>query len=625
MSIAEIINESYKIWGTTPQNRNILLTGGSDSEKADFILNTLLPYCSDNGKRILFLSCRSELKQRAEKIIAGFSEEKQTAITVSQYQNYLPWLRRKNYIEKNYGPEIWDALIKNRLNSDCTFFAEITYKKFYEIFPSGTSPRIFQKWNHIEAAYVNSSPRGTYFCAFRYGAHSVFRKVCDIPFMPPDQYDYVVMDEVQHLLQDASYSFETQNVFKSMMKTMLPKSALIYMTSSSHGIRDIILDLLKQQYRVLDASFYLKEYEVPADFGFISPHVISSDSELVSAVADSGDENWLIFVESKLHGKRLQSELMGRNIPCGLICREPYSDAKIKRLSRDGAFSSARCIISTYISDNDIIFSGSDFKNLAALTYDSSEFIQMIGRKQASADERLNLYIMERTEKELRNFMAKLLDRQSVIRDIEKAAYSSDDMTQRLLDISDFSEKYCNSPRMFRKLSGLIRFSHGGIELNWLAKVKNEQLLREYDALLNSEIWGHSLAKMQLSLININYDMQGAINPFIAGIISLLAENADKPLTNSQLKEIKTSLCRIISRINSMSRFPMKKVNASCSNEKLNMWLCGAKLLYRVKTDITDKHNKTRSYRITIIPEEEHRAEREAYKEKTKALPDGNA
>ena len=48
----------------------------------------------------------------------------------------------------------------------------------------------------------------------------------------------------------------------------------------------------------------------------------------------------------------------------------------------------------------------------------------------------------------------------------------------------------------------------------------------------------------------------------------------------------------------------MKKVNDTSSTNNTNIWLCGAKIRYRISWYEANRHNRTRVYQIIEVSEE---------------------
>lgn len=606
--VSDLIGDEYKKWNSNnPRMRNVLISAGTGTGKTTFILTKLLLYCAQENKRILFLSNRKALEMQVKEQVARLTAEPgleatvaeriPKSITVGLYQNFLPWLRKFKYVFDAYGPIIADGFMRTQSDNH-TFYADLDYSLLSYIFKlNGTFPYpgMEIRWNHLNVR-IEGHNNGLYRCLFEYGKDSAFAKVKAKSFSAFADYNFVVLDEIHFLIQDAAFNYEAQVLYDLLLDSFFPKDAMIYMTATPNGIEPLINDFVNTHFSGIlgqSANSFLKTYKIEPDYSYVTPHVILSDGELLPAIKNSGDEKWLIFVDSKAHGKILNDQLTSAGVTCSLIFRDKDTEKRLAAIQR-GAFEEIQCLISTSLLDNGVTIEHENFKNMVIMTYDNIEFIQMLGRKRISdpSKEKLNLYVLERTETELKRYLYLLKERNKIIADI---CDNQDSYQYNLL------YKYFNSIRQFRKINGLVHFSPGSMKVNVLAKYKNDLLLDQMIDLFENSKWEKSLAKMQLSLIGFDYEPQ---NAYTKQITALLNEYADRTLTNKELHELKIRLNSTIKKVNRLSVFPMKKVNATSSTNNTNIWLCGAKIRYRIKTLCEDKHNHTRFYKIIEVSEE---------------------
>ena len=69
--ITEEIGDSYKTWTA---EKPVVIHAPTGSGKTFFILNRLLPYVAECGKRMVYLSNRSALKQQVENLSEALAE-----------------------------------------------------------------------------------------------------------------------------------------------------------------------------------------------------------------------------------------------------------------------------------------------------------------------------------------------------------------------------------------------------------------------------------------------------------------------------------------------------------------------------------------------------------------------
>lgn len=99
--LTEEIGDAYKAWTA---ERPVVIHAPTGSGKTFFILNRLLPYVAECGKRMVYLSNRSALKQQVENEFQRDSAlaKYQGSITICNYQR-LSSVNMRNGEERPYG------------------------------------------------------------------------------------------------------------------------------------------------------------------------------------------------------------------------------------------------------------------------------------------------------------------------------------------------------------------------------------------------------------------------------------------------------------------------------------------------------------------------------------------
>ncbi|GBG56592.1 hypothetical protein SPFL3102_00404 [Sporomusaceae bacterium FL31] len=109
-------------------------------------------------------------------------------------------------------------------------------------------------------------------------------------------------------------------------------------------------------------------------------------------------EKWLIFVANKDDGRELLNEIGSADAD--------YLDADSKdndtyiRICNEGMFEK-KVLITTSVIDNGINIDDPLVKNVVILVFDKGSFLQMLGRRRVRSNEKITVYIVERTKKEL--------------------------------------------------------------------------------------------------------------------------------------------------------------------------------------------------------------------------------
>jgi len=645
------IKEEYKEWGKYNTNKYILLSGGTGTGKTHFITHELLDFAAENNKRILFLCNRKALRNQVESIIERFPYEKQDCIDVALYQGYVKWMKRRKFIINNYTELIYNSFMESLGDEENFFWIKIPayygqrpvidrYGNVrHEYFNPNAGIWMYPPYNDafimINNLYAIDGYKGNpilpsvditgeyiwedgylhYKYTFdKYSVFAKMKRISDVYTI--EEYDYVVMDEIHYLIQDASFNFDTYDLFELLIQPKNENQTLIFMSGTSTDVKSVLERCIDKNGMIMTPNIFLKTYDVPADYSRIEPHIFTDEGELVDLIAEKIDEKWLIFVEAKERGKKLEDIiqlLYAARSPektCCFFCREPGIDKKLERLNEFGMFNYYDCIIATSILDNGVSFIHEDFRNIVIITWDDIEFLQMVGRKRfESEDDGLNLYVMERTQNRVKKHYKRILERIWIMKEFGHIANNTVATMANPYEKFRLISKYCNDDAMFKKLHGIVRFTPNGFKLNKLACYKyglSEQVYRDILGQVNGNT---SLAAHQFKLLGKD-DFCVAYkegSPFINSIRDFLNKwLLVEPMDLSKLREFRIELSRLISRTNDKSEFPIKTFGKNgCKVSFINRWLLGADLYYRI-VSIQDKGKRNRNmYYVEEIPEEE--------------------
>lgn len=257
----------------------------------------------------------------------------------------------------------------------------------------------------------------------------------------PQNIRFVVMDEVHFFAADASFNYQTANIFQNILAYSYNKQR-IYMSATPEFVKPIIAyeeymahnqyyynyvygravndrALLEQagqdknnnpittqeiyatyaahqaemerNYRILPKCIY--EYNFPSKSYDVNPKFFYSWDTIIDTIKRSDSkEQWLIFVSKDEDGEYLEEKLDG--ISAFVTARK--KGRILERLEQTAKFTQ-RVLITTSVLDNGINIKNSNLNNVVIDSTDSVQLRQMLGRKRIIDNERVNLYVRNKT------------------------------------------------------------------------------------------------------------------------------------------------------------------------------------------------------------------------------------
>ena len=377
-NVADAIKDEYQNW---KKYDKVFISSPTGTGKTYFILHVLLPYASQQGKKILYLVNRRILKEQLESEISSFPFELRDLIRIELYQT----------IEINMSEVKYD-------------YQSRTYHAF--------------------------------------GYRSVWINPDDYDFVVCDECHYFLADSNYNTNTGLSFRW-IQDMFSSKIRIFL--SATItdikkYIMSDDekrrfwrtdcygfHGKNTIVTQLVRHRKPW--------EYEAQADYDYLNVHVINKEDG-ISELVMSGKGKWLIFVDNISFGEKLKKELEVKfkqllneeddgNV---VMISSGFEDSKDSAMEVDyikkDSRQSAKVLITTSVMDNGISLKDIQLRNIILIADTDVEFMQMLGRKRKDG-EKVDLYIYRQSRAHFSNRLEKLKKAQYIAenyyRDAKKA------------------------------------------------------------------------------------------------------------------------------------------------------------------------------------------------------------
>jgi len=224
------------------------------------------------------------------------------------------------------------------------------------------------------------------------------------------KYIYVIPDESHYFTSDAMFNPETDRTLHYI--TMIFKNAVRVYMSATHD--ESLRHIMHHETKAIAQSVPGVFYHFNRDYSYLDIKYYSEFEELRGVIEDSGNENWLIFLDNKNKCRKLKEEL--EDIPSlkgkvYAVSAESKQDENYQRMvveeridvllkgKKDEEGRKIRVLIATSVIDNGINFR--NIQNVVVSDFSKVKCLQMLGRARVSKGERVTLYIKRFTENEI--------------------------------------------------------------------------------------------------------------------------------------------------------------------------------------------------------------------------------
>ena len=434
--LTEEIGDTYKAWTA---KKPVVIHAPTGSGKTFFILNRLLPYVAECGKRMVYLSNRSALKQQVENEFQRDSAlaKYQGSITICNYQR-LSSVNIRNGNERPYG---LSADQKERWREDHEIIHSDYYvldEAHYFLADSDFNMELKECVKRIESIQSqNSSAIWVYMTAtlpylLLYLSSDItafpslqnsIKPQCPPYLQTPDLYEYEnYFNSAKALLtykeqKDLKCHYFDKEIefwekFKIWPEPKTPNPVIDM--SRNLDIARVAKRYFQHRYEQYDRFFekvkdQLNYYFIePQPFRFI-PIYYSIDEELLVAIRHSPPEDkWLIFVKSKTIGKSMQKALVKAGYPDTIFIdsgskyrKKTTPEKKVwNQIAQEEKFSQ-KILITTKVLDNGVNIKDTNLRHIVIQDLEQTTFLQMLGRKRflnENETERVFVYLRNISE-----------------------------------------------------------------------------------------------------------------------------------------------------------------------------------------------------------------------------------
>lgn len=233
-----------------------------------------------------------------------------------------------------------------------------------------------------------------------------------------DKYKYIVCDEVQFFLTDASFNQKTYMAYDEIFYARDPKSTLIMLSATIDEVNTLIEEYIKM-WKTHEDIFGMSlvheyRYETGRDYSYVNVKYFKYIDDIATLIKNS-EEKWLVFVTSDDNGRKLKDNLCESGVSAEFINANEDNQEK-KNLTMFSKFS-CQCLIATKCIDNGVNIKDTKVKNIVVMAYDKTTFIQELGRLRLNIKDahEINLYIRCCYNKTFSTMLKKCEDKKELI------------------------------------------------------------------------------------------------------------------------------------------------------------------------------------------------------------------
>ncbi len=239
-----------------------------------------------------------------------------------------------------------------------------------------------------------------------------------------EQYGYVIADECHYFLNDSLFN---PNTYKSYAYIMKSNACHVFISATIDRIKDYIIEKEIEDGKksciqkvngiangkspsrgtnkvVLDSPFQWssKSYDGECNYEHIQLNMLKDDEHMLDVISRNKNEKWLIFVDSKGRGRKLEKRLREIDIQ-DVVFIDASTDIDSEGGSAIEKIIEKRKLqnlitITTSVMDNGISLVDDKLKNIVIITNTKEEFIQMLGRKRNhNENDTLSVYILKKS------------------------------------------------------------------------------------------------------------------------------------------------------------------------------------------------------------------------------------
>ena len=229
------------------------------------------------------------------------------------------------------------------------------------------------------------------------------------PELQQRQFKYVICDECHFFTADSTFNPYTAEILKIIVKNF-KNSIRLYMSATLEETFEPIMQIEKSYCD--DRNIEYCYYHFQRNYNYIENFFVYDNFQQVTEkITENCSDKWLFFVSSKSSGNKLLEDLKNRKISTTFLtaeskdCDSNSDEYKTYNSIVENENFNQTVRSSTAVLDNGINIKDKAVKNIVIDVFDRVQFLQMLGRVRVLDDSKLNLYIRNYTETDLKKFL----------------------------------------------------------------------------------------------------------------------------------------------------------------------------------------------------------------------------
>lgn len=401
----------------------ILIHAQTGAGKTYFVLNVLLPYIASQGKRLLYLSNRSALR---DQVGLSYLEDYADNITVKNYQSFeltnLNWQTSSELGSEILNCEYWVMdeahyfLADGRFNSNvlsCIRSIKAEDQNRILIFMSATPEYLLLSLGQVRL--INEKPP-----SFEFDTGGIYHKLTyNCKGKLKDANLIFQLSALKNLMKYKEATDKSRHNYDGYLDALDKYNANPDEWANAENLNyymqyrnNISADTFQKKFRSYQDYFKSAEakiisYHSACNPTSVRPVYFKNLNQLIQHICKTPkQEKWLIFVSSIKKGREIEASLLDKdkNVLVVTITAKTKQQkaAKNRKQSDDyeayqsiiqNEYSPARVTISTAVLDNGVNLKDPFLRHIVIFEMNPTLFVQMLGRKRRSPNERFYLYL----------------------------------------------------------------------------------------------------------------------------------------------------------------------------------------------------------------------------------------
>lgn len=411
----------------------------------------------------------------------------------------------------------------------------------------------------------------------------------------PDVFDgrntVVFLDEVHWITSDALFSSATE-IFLDNFFAQFRNAIKVFMTATDWDCYNVVAERLPSTFSKFVDGYTRRFIDVhtPFSYTYISEsnklrnaesYFFTNYEELIKMINDS-EEKWLILVESKKQGKKLEEMIADSCFTFRESKHFAMSDEATEEKNnviKNEKFD-AKVLITTAVMDVGTNISDDEVINVVVDTYDPITAVQFVGRKRRKKSP-LKVYLRDRSPEEVLSYLDKCVSSALTDMDLHYSGNSNIRFREKedFIDLLHSDRLYyndkilCNNHMAARKLRNMEEYLK---HILWETERYGEKSFLRHQL----ELFGLPYSKCT----DIMHDEKAEIRK---NLISFVDKHVDKKMSTEEYttfcKELDVFLDKLGTKDHrGADRYSEKKLNTTFAENNLNYVVANNKGNYTI-------------------------------------------